>query len=116
MSSFDTLIVPEDLSDEAVEKLALSMGVSSVCRGVPDRLAGVLSADDLPTVYTESAEESTTTEGVLVETREITLDDAVIAPALVAVVAELAVEVETEVETEREADTEPEGERVESPG
>ena len=100
MSTFDTLIVPEDLSDEAVAKLAESMGVSSVCRGIPPRLEDLLSVEDLPTVYTETVEESTDANGIAVETRELAFDDTVIATELVAVVAALAAEVEVVTDPE----------------
>lgn len=89
MSSFSVLIVPEDLSDEAVAALALAMGVPAVCRGVPPRLADYLSAEDLPTVYTETAELVATPSGAVGETREASFDDSVIATELEAVVAAL---------------------------
>ena len=92
MSSFDTLIVPEDLSDEAVTKLALEMGVSSVCRGIPSRLADLLSVEDRPTVYTETAEDGVDEDGVAIETRELSFDDAVVSVKLVEVVAAIAAE------------------------
>lgn len=97
MSSFTVLIVPEDLSDEAVEALAGAMGVPAVCRGVPPRLSELLSAEDLPTVYTESAEEINTEYGVG-ETREMDFDDSEIVGELAAVVAALESPAEPEVE------------------
>lgn len=89
MSSFTVLIVPEDLSDEAVEALSQAMGVAAVCRGVPSRLADLISAEDLPTVYTETAELVATESGAVGETREASFDDSVIATELAAVVAAL---------------------------
>lgn len=112
MSSFDTLIVPEDLSDEAVAKLALEMGVSSVCRGIPSRLTDVLSAEDLPTVYTETSEESKDEDGVAIETRELSFDDTVVADKLVAVVAAIAAEAEVVADPEVIADPEVESDEA----
>lgn len=102
MSTYDTLLVPEDLSDEAIVELARTMGVAAVCRGVPPRLADFISAADLPTVYTETIEESTDTNGARVATCEVSFDDTAITTKLVEVVATLAAAVEVEAVTDPE--------------